>query len=358
MPMASEKTNSDKNILTVGVTGATGFIGSSLITKLIEFGFRPKLLVRNFMKVQNQLQLQLGKVSIIHGDLSEHEALEGLCENSQVMVHCAAKVGDWGFSYEYENVNLAGTARLLDKCLEKKVKQFVYLSSMAVYGLTDFTDIKETAALKYTEDPYNNSKTKTELYVKNFCERNKIAYTIIRPGYVYGENDTQVIPRVISSIKSKKLVFIGSGNNKPNLTYIGNLVELILKVLGNQNCYNEIYHICDQKSGTIKHFIATIASSVGYKVPSRHAPKFIALAASHLLEKTYRFFNIKNPPFLTIKKIRFLTCSRTVDVSKAEKLLGKIPYSYMQGLDKTVKWIKKIEVEAQEKRDKWMNSFS
>ena len=115
---------------------------------------------------------------------------------------------------------------------------------------------------------------------------------------------------------------------------------MVQKTIGNENCLMQIYHLCDPNIGSVKHFIVTVANELGLAVPTKHAPVIMKNIAALITEKIYRVFRIKKPPFLTRKKICFLSAHRTANIEKAETLLGTIPYSYDEGLSRTLCWFK------------------
>lgn len=125
----------------IGLTGATGFIGGFILSELLDQKHKINVLIRDRKKLESQIGNKIKEVCILSGSLEDKDAVEKLCKGSGIIIHCAAKVGDWGSPEEYELTNIQGTHELLKSCRIHKIQQFIYMSSMAVYGLGTFSNI-------------------------------------------------------------------------------------------------------------------------------------------------------------------------------------------------------------------------
>ena len=96
------------------VTGATGLVGSYIAEQSARRGCRVRALVRptadvGFLRGMN--------IELIHGDLDQPESLKTACAGVTIVIHCAAKVGDWGPTAEFRRINVTGTQALMDAAL-------------------------------------------------------------------------------------------------------------------------------------------------------------------------------------------------------------------------------------------------
>src|SRR5262245_51351539 len=112
------------------ITGATGFVGSHLAEACVARGHAVSTLARTGS--DTALLERLG-VTIHPGDLMDIHAVRKAREGADVVVHCAAKVGDWGPVEEYRAVNVEGLRGLLEMCVVRPVQRFVHLSTLGVY---------------------------------------------------------------------------------------------------------------------------------------------------------------------------------------------------------------------------------
>ena len=147
------------------------------------------------------------------------------------VVHCAAIVHKKEEEYrdEYEKVNFELTKSLADKAKAEGVSQFIFMSTMAVYGMTE-GEINENTALE-PKTLYGKSKLKAEKYVMSLnCESFKTV--IIRPPMVYGRDCPGNFERLrkISYITP----VIPDTENKKSLIYIGNLALFISEIIKNK----------------------------------------------------------------------------------------------------------------------------
>ena len=112
------------------------------------------------------------------------------------------------------------------------------------------------------------------------------------------------------------------------------------KCLGNADSFGETYNLSDPQHTTAGRFIEDIANGLGLEVPTKLVPKSVAFAAATVLEKIYRFLRMKKPPPLTRKKATFVGRSRSVNATKAYEFLGREPYSYEEGMKRTLASLK------------------
>src|SRR5262245_3796827 len=113
------------------ITGATGFVGSHLVEACVARGYRVSTLVR---PTSSTTLLERCGVTIHRGDLSDPEAVYRAAGDADVVVHAAAKVGDWGPVEDYRAVNVEGLRQLLEACKGRPLHRFIDFSSLGVYA--------------------------------------------------------------------------------------------------------------------------------------------------------------------------------------------------------------------------------
>ena len=89
------------------VTGATGLVGSHVAEQAAQRGFRVRALVRRTADLSFLSGLN---IELIYGDLDQPATLRAACVGASIVIHCAAKVGDWGQTDEYRRINVTGSA--------------------------------------------------------------------------------------------------------------------------------------------------------------------------------------------------------------------------------------------------------
>src|SRR3954463_13018416 len=112
------------------LTGATGFVGSHVAEALAARGDAVHAIARPTADTAPLRQLG---VKVFPGDLTDADALGRAAEGGDVVIHCGAKVGDWGPVEEYRKVNVEGLRNLLAAVKGKPLHRFVVVSTLGVY---------------------------------------------------------------------------------------------------------------------------------------------------------------------------------------------------------------------------------
>src|SRR5205807_2954467 len=102
-------------------------------------------------------------VTVHRGDLTDPEVVRKAVQDAEVIVHCAAKVGDWGPVEAYRKVNVEALRLLLDACKGQGLERFVHVSSLGVYPLRHHHGTDETFPLPARhKDGYTQTKVEAE----------------------------------------------------------------------------------------------------------------------------------------------------------------------------------------------------
>ncbi len=323
------------------VTGATGLVGSHIVEYLISMGHKVKTIVRP--SSDTKFLDSLG-VEYVQGDLTIAVSVDSAVEGVDVVFHCAAMVSDWADRASMYKTNVGGTENIINACLKHNVKRMVMVSSLAVLGMGKQVNANEAAPYVYTGDNYNYTKIESEKKVIEAVREKGLPAVILRPPYIYGPRDRQLLPRVVQFLKEGKFVFIGSGENPISLVYVKNLVKACYLAATTDKAVGQIYHITDGKDITRKDFIFMLAKKFGYPVPSKSVPIQVAKIACPILEFINKITKSKNPPLLNKFRMKFLDTYLTFDITKAKNQMGYIPeYSLDKGMDETVKWFQSNE---------------
>jgi nucleoside-diphosphate-sugar epimerase len=189
------------------ITGSNGFIGSYFI--------------RNY---NDRYEFQ--KFSFLRDDFSALE-LNGI----DTVLHLSALVHQMGGASEeeYEKINVTQTIDLAKKAKQSGVNQFVFMSSVKVYGEESENIYTETSEC-HPEDSYGKSKLRAEHQLQEL-EDERFKVSIIRTPIVYGYGVKANIRNLITLIKKSPILPILGTNNKRSMVYIGNLSHLVHEVI-------------------------------------------------------------------------------------------------------------------------------
>lgn len=212
------------------------------------------------------------------------------------------------------NVNFDGTKNLL-KGLERAntlPKSFVFISTIAVYGLESGTEIDEKYPLK-ANDPYGLSKIKAEQLVKEWCKANNVICSILRLPLLVGPNPSGNLGAMIKGIKKGYYFNISGGKAKKSMVMAENVAKIIPEVAEVGGTYN----LTDGYHPAFFELSEYIAKQLGSKHPL-NLPYWVAKILAYLGDV------IEIIPIDT-KKMAKMTSSLVFNDSKARMLLGWNP---------------------------------
>ena len=279
--------NKDKyNIL---VTGASGFIGKSLIIKLISKGYNVIGLVRNKSTIRKYKLYREIIIEDISGDLSE------VYENKiDIIIHLAAITHSYSKNYDdYLNTNVDGTKNIINLGIRTKAKLIIMLSSIKVNGEGFSRNDK-----KYSEncipkplDFYGKSKLASEKILIKKCKDNNISYVILRPTIIYGKGVKGNLFNLMKYINRGVPLPIINSNNIRSMLSLNNLIEAIYLLINNHNAYNETYLISDNTNVNTMQLYYTISKNFNKKLYTFKINKSLlktllwSLGKSNLIDK-------------------------------------------------------------------------
>ena len=177
------------------VTGATGLLGSNLVSALVDAGYRVRALVRSRDKARGQLDL--ARVELVEGDLLDVAGFAPALAGASIVFHTAAYFRDslkGGRHWDaLRRVNVDGTQALLEACYAAGVRRFVHTSSIAVVqGTVSGAPIDETMRRAEHGEPndYYRSKILADRVVDAFLANHPDLFaTFVLPGYMNGPGD-------------------------------------------------------------------------------------------------------------------------------------------------------------------------
>jgi nucleoside-diphosphate-sugar epimerase len=283
------------------------------------------------------------KVEKAEGELTDPGSLARAVAGATVVVHCAAKVGDWGPVDEYRSINVRGLEHLLNAVeATGSLRHFVHVSSLGVYEGRDHHGTDESVAPSTTGmDGYTLTKVESEKLVLRHVREKQLAATIVRPGFIYGPRDRTVLPRLLHRLKIGQVKYFGSGEQLMNNTFVGNLVDVIFNVLDKPETAGEIFNVTDGGLVSKRDFISTVATLAGYEVPRAAVPLRLARLLTDLSESIYRWLGRKEAPLLSNARFKFLGLNLDFSIEKARRELGYKPrVTFKEGMRQTIDWFR------------------
>lgn len=335
--------NSDSK--TIFLTGATGLVGGHVAEEAIRRGHRVKALVRSSSDTRFLDSLGVEKVS---GDLADAAALRRGVEGADWVFNCAAKVGDWGTLEEFRSINVDALKLLLDAAVGAKIGRFVHVSSLGVYEGRDHYGTDETTPPAANSlDAYTRSKTEAEALVLKYGKETPMAVSVVRPGFIYGERDRTVLPKLLTNLRRGSFAFFGSGEQALNCIYVKNLVHGIFLAAETPAAAGEVFNLTDGEPVSKRRFVTRVAQLDGLQPPTRKIPLKFAKFLANLVEGIAKLRGAKNPPIINKARYKFLGLNLDYSIEKARRLLGyRPPYTFDQGIERAMADIRRSKTEA------------
>jgi len=303
------------------VTGANGFLGSTLCQTLTTWGYEHKQVVR-----------QASHGAICVGNIDDQTVWGDTLSGIDVVVHLAARVHVMRECVSdslaaFRKVNVLGTERLACAAARAGVRRFIYVSSIKVNGESSdahgggFTE--ENAP--NPQDPYAVSKWEAEQALHHISQETGLEVVILRPPLVYGPRVGGNFLRLMQWVHKGMPLPFGAIDNQRSLIYVGNLVSAIHISLDHPAARGELFLVSDGEAVSTPELIRRVAMALGR--PSRLVPlpPFFLRLAGRLMRKSVEVDRLRG--------------SLVVDRSKLQRILSWIPpYSFDQGIKETADW--------------------
>ncbi len=304
------------------VTGAAGFIGSSLIRRLVSEGYDVCGIIHHTQPTYFNKRVQY-----ISGDITDIEFLKSVMDQIDIVFHCAALVKDFGRKNVFYQINIEGTKNLIKASEASLVKKFVFLSHIR------YESGKNTGV-------YHETKAIAEQILMENYTKNKFPVVIIRPGNVYGPGPTTWVLRPLQAIQKNRITLIDKGSGIFLHTYIENLIDALVATLQEPRAIGEIIDITDGVNTTTwGDYLNALAKITGKPPIKKNMSKRTALVVAKLMMAGYTLFKIE--PWVTPVAVEIFTNKNTVSIEKAKTLLCYEPkIDFTHGLEHVEQWLK------------------
>ena len=299
----------------IAVTGAGGFVGGRLTAELarrghnvIAYSRRPALIA---MPSPERVTYRTWDVS--SGSIAPPPGVGAV-------VHCAARVADWGSENTFVRTNVDGTRAVLETF--RAATRFVHVSSASVY------DPARPKRMVTENSPYAkrylNAYARTKVLAECIVRDSRRPALILRAHVVYGPGDRTLLPRLLAARRFGRLMAVGDGRNVLSVTHVDNLVQAILCSIEG-DCTDGTFNVTDSETATLDQLLRTLLERLGLPPRIAYIPTRIATPLAALLERSYRLAGAPRAPLLTRYIVAQLASDYTLDISRAQKILGYAP---------------------------------
>jgi len=225
------------------VFGGSGFLGSSLVEKLIDENIELKLMIHSKETHHNCFKFQ--------GDICNKESFDNQIKDDSIVVNFIGQYDD-SISH-FIDLNIKGGLNLLESCLKKKNVKIILISSVSVYGNNILKPSKETDEPK-PQTKYGQIKLLTEQLYQNYSISNGLDITILRLANIFGpKKKNGLILNMMNAIQNNKVVTIDqNGTQQRDYLFLDDAVNGILNSIRKPQRGFKIFNISSGKRYTTK----------------------------------------------------------------------------------------------------------
>lgn len=307
-------------ILTIG---GSGFVGSVLIKEL------NKINVHNLDKNPSPFFNDITKI----GDIRNIDDIKISKDTKCIVLLAAEHRDDISPKSLYYDVNVQGTKNVLRAMDEAGIKNIIFTSSVAIYGLN-----KTNPCENHPEDPFNDygkSKWEAEQAIKEWYlkEPRGKSVTIIRPTVIFGERNRGNVYNLLSQISSGKFIMIGKGLNKKSMAYVENIVAFIKNRIEFSELGIHIFNYADKPDFSMTKLVYAIEDKMNISIPKIKIPYWLGMIAGY----GFDFLSLITKKKFSVSSVRIKKfCATTQFNSNKAHSIFKAPFSLNDGLNKTL----------------------
>jgi nucleoside-diphosphate-sugar epimerase len=330
------------------VTGSTGFVGSRLVQALLNEGGT----VRGFALGRHGTAptAAIQGFQPVRSDLLDRKAVAEAVKSCETVFHCAAVIPGRGSEQQIWEVNVTGTANVVDACVRHGVHRLVYVSTDSIYGDGLTVNATEDTPIQtnyFKEGIYPASKLEGEHLVRRAAEHYGLDTVILRPCFIYGPGPSPATD-LFAEWSGKSVKFLlGNGRSKLSVLYVDDLVAALLLAKSAKAASGQCFNISDGQTYAKRYMIEELARLIGRPqviVPVSGAPVQMLFTAVQPIVRALAPWVADR---VDARRVLFAICDHTVSCQKAIDVLGYTPtVMFSEGLARTLEWLR-----SQERRD-------
>ncbi|MFM0322293.1 NAD-dependent epimerase/dehydratase family protein [Caballeronia glebae] len=329
--------------MTVLLTGATSGLGRNAVDFLKRRGVSIRATGRNTVA---GAALRAQGVEFIRADVAtaRTDEIDRLLAGVTTVWHCAALSSPWGRAQDFHAINVGATERLAQAAVQNGVRRFIHISTPSLYfDYRDRIAVPETFRPARYANHYARTKAQAEDVIKKIASRSpKTTFAMLRPRGIFGPHDAVLLPRIVRLLRERHgcLPLPRGGAALLDLTYAENVVHAMQLATSCEGLASgDVFNITNGEPSTLRGMLDALLPALGmaYRIVSMPYP---------LLDGAARFMQMASglsgrEPLFTRYSIGVLRYDMTLDISKAESILGYHPIvSLEQAIEKTRKWIR------------------
>jgi dihydroflavonol-4-reductase len=316
------------------VTGATGFIGSTVVRELLEAGADVRVTVRKNSDTRNIDGLDVERV---YADTRDTDAMRAAMKGCDTLYHVAAYFAHWSLNKDlFYEINVQGTKTVLEAALAQGLQKVVYTSTsntIGSHGAGNYVNEEARFNAWKTGDHYAISKYLAEIEAKKICDQG-LPMVIVNPTLVIGVRDIKPTP------SGKLIVDIVNGDMPGYIDGAINIIDVRDVARGHllaaRNGRIGQRYILGNENVTVGDFFKLVAETAGVKPPRLKLPYGVALLLGYVFHVQARI--TKQPPVVSLSQVRIGNMGEHFDNSRAVRELGLPLTPLKETVKNTIDW--------------------
>ncbi len=313
----------------VFVTGANGFIGRTLMTRLVADG-------HTVAGVDRDPDPGRG---VVAGDVTDPDPWRAALRGSDAVVHTAAIVSNTPTLDEAWRVNVLGTRRVLDAAVAADVPRFVHVSSVRAFSDLGFPDgVDEDHPVRPDGNSYVDTRIASEQVALQAHAAGRADVSVVRPGDVYGPRSRPWTIWPVELIRRRLFMLPQGGRGVFSPVYADDLVDGFVRVLTRPEASGQVFTLAGGVGVPTAEFFGHYYRMLGRRGPLvLPTPVALGLAGGASLAARAA----RRPTEINPTAVRYFCRPGTYSVDKARRLLGYDPATSLQeGMDRTEAWLR------------------
>jgi len=317
------------------VTGGTGFVGSNLAAALVKEGYHVRILRRSSSDLSAIRDIDAEQII---GDIRDKDSVEKAVKGCDTVFHAAALVSYWKRRrQELFDINIRGTANVVDACLAAGVEKMVHTSSIAAVGFAG-RGLLADEETRFNWEPYDIgyriSKHRAEQEVLRGV-RQGLPAVIVNPSVIVGERDIHFNGgQIIRDVYKKRIFYYVDGGI--SIVYVADVVQGHLEA-ARQGRIGERY-VLSGENLTHREVLAITAEVVGGIRPFLRLPLMVAKGLAMGAELAAALTNTK--PWISRELVAGIHLPVWFSCEKAKRELAYSVTPFRTAVERTFEWYK------------------
>lgn len=308
----------------VAVTGAGGFLGRTLISRLASQNIQVRAITRSGRVPA------LPGVAALQADVLSADELVPMFRGIDVVFHLVAHSHDLKSlddSALQEAVTLGSTSTALQAAERAGVANFIFCSSLAVVGPVGNTVAREDHPCR-PETPYGRAKLAAEEQVAQFAQRTGASASCIRPPMMYGVGCRGNLPRMIQAVRRRVFPPLPEFGNRRSMVAVEDVAQAMVLAWRSNVGGGRPFIVTDDHGYTTREMLDLIRAALGRRGPSVQLPRGIFTLMARLGDVGGRMLGRRMP--FDSKALVKLAGSAQFDCSRAKREIGYVPSRTLQ----------------------------